>query len=83
MLLIVILVEVLLLAGMAVAVLRDEKKLRNDFNNWLGTPHKQVYQIPIVLVVREEIKSRISEFNDREPKAVKTTSTAKHRYVHP
>jgi hypothetical protein len=81
MLFIVILVEVLFIAGVAVAVLRDDKKLRSDFNNWLGTPHKQVYRIPLVLIVREEIKSRVGERTERSPKVVQ--STAKHRYVHP
>ncbi len=80
MLFIVILVEVFVIAGMAVAVLRDEKKLKADFNNWLGTPHKQVYKIPLVLVVREEIKARVNIERAPKPTNIKV---AKHRYVHP
>lgn len=83
MLFIVILAEVLVVAGMAVAVLRDEKKLKNDFNNWLGTPHKPVYKIPLTIIVREEIKAQVSKHNDRAPRKVAKVTTARHKYVHP
>lgn len=79
----IVILEVLAVAGMAIAVLKDEKKQTAAFNNWLGTPHKPVYKIPLTLIVREEIKARVSELNDRAPQKVVKTATARHKYVHP
>lgn len=65
----IVILEVLLVAGMAVAVLKDEKKLNIDFNRWLGKRKPIVYRIPLRLVVREEIKAAVKQ-------------GPKHRYVH-
>lgn len=63
----IVILEVLVVAGMAIAVLKDEKKLTADFKSWLG--EKKVYRIPLRLVVREEVKQTVK-------------TVARHRYVH-
>ena len=69
----VILVEVLAVAGIAVAVLLDEKKLVAEFERWLSKKPKQlVYRIPLRLVVREQTRVAVEEVKH----------VARHRYVH-
>lgn len=65
----IVILEVLVIAGMAIAVLKDEKKLFADFDRWLGKRKPIAYRIPLRLVVREEIKEVIKQ-------------GPKHRYVH-
>jgi hypothetical protein len=50
----IVILEVLVVAGMAIAVLKDEKNMNSAFNSWLGV--KQVYRIPLRIIMREEVK---------------------------
>jgi hypothetical protein len=66
----IVILEVLFVAGMAVAVILDEKKLAAEFDRWLSKkPAQFVYRVPLRLIVREEVREQ-------------TKRIARHRYVH-
>lgn len=67
----VVILEVLVVAGVAMAVLKDEKKLSVAFDRWMGGKKRKpiVYHVPLTLVMREQIKEAVQK-------------GPKHRYVH-
>lgn len=84
----VILVEVLLVAGIAVAVLRDEKKQIAAYHEWAGTKTNQfTYRFPLYVVIHDEMKAASEDVRvvTREVKTVakEVKREARHKYVHP
>jgi hypothetical protein len=72
----IVILEVLVVAGVAIAVLKDEKKSTADFAEWSGSGKKiaTVYRVPLHLIVREEIKAVVEQAVQKGPR---------HRYVQP